>query len=121
MQIECLGCGYVGESKVVMGDLADTSYGEIHTCPECGCEDVNTKPEPKAWLSPFDTCEICHGPIKGVAKWFVDGATKQGPWAWALMCPQCFELYGVGIRYGLGQKYDGNTGVLLEGGHRSWK
>lgn len=64
----------------------------------------------------FDTCEICHGPIKGVAKWFVDGATKQGPWAWALMCPQCFELYGVSIRYGLGQKYDGNTGVLLDGG-----
>jgi hypothetical protein len=34
---------------------------------------------------------------------FVDGKTKQGPWA--MMAPSSFQLYGVGLGLGKGQKY----------------
>lgn len=72
--------------------------------------------EVKRWLSPYDECDICHGPICGKVPWFVDGKTsfKGGPWA--LMCPECFRAHGVKLGCGFGQKYDGKTGVLLEGG-----
>lgn len=66
------------------------------------------------WLSNFDKCDICSSPIKGDVAFFVDGKTNIGPWA--LMCPACFKKHGVGIGYGVGQKYDGKTAVLLEGG-----
>ena len=69
----------------------------------------------KRWLSPFDSCDICKGPIKGKVPYFVDGKLK-GHSMWALMCPKCFEKHGAGIGYGGGQKYDGTTGILLEGG-----
>lgn len=67
----------------------------------------------KRWLSPYEKCDICGEQIKGVAEFFVDGKTEMGPWA--LMCPKCFEKYGIKIGYGVGQKYDGNTGELLAG------
>jgi hypothetical protein len=69
----------------------------------------------KRWMSNYDECDICHGPIKNKVDFFVDGQIK-GSSCWALMCPQCFKKYGVGIKYGIGQKYDGHTGLLLEGG-----
>ena len=65
----------------------------------------------KKWLSDYDSCDMCGAPIKGVAEYFVDGQTKMGPWA--LMCPTCFKKYGVAIKYGYGQKYDGKTAKLL--------
>ena len=71
--------------------------------------------EIKKWLSSFDVCDMCGKPIKGKAPWFVDGKLK-GYSAWALMCPECYEKYGTGLGCGLGQKYDGTTAVLLEGG-----
>lgn len=74
----------------------------------------------KKWLSDFDFCDICKGPVKGKVEWFVDGQVK-GLSAWALMCPTCFKEYGAGIRYGVGQKYDGTTAELLEGGSDSVK
>ena len=69
----------------------------------------------KRWMSPFDECDICHGPIKNHVPWFVDGMTKQGPWG--LMCPKCFKEHGVKIAYGFGQKYNGKTGKLMAGGY----
>ncbi len=72
------------------------------------------KKEPKRWLSSFEKCDICGKQIRGVAEFFVDGKTVMGPWG--LMCPCCFETFGVGIGYGVGQKYDGTTGALLAGG-----
>lgn len=69
----------------------------------------------KKWLSNFDKCDICEAPIKGVAEYFVDGKMRYYS-SWALMCPTCFKTHGAGIGYGVGQKYDGTTGELLEGG-----
>lgn len=71
--------------------------------------------EVKRWLSPYDECDICHGPIRGKVPWFVDGKTKLKG-LWGLICPKCFKKYGYGLGPGLGQKYDGKTAVLLEGG-----
>ncbi len=68
----------------------------------------------KRWLSSYDECDICHGPVKGKVPWFVDGKTTMGPWG--LLCPKCFTRYGTGLGCGLGQRYDGFNGVLLEGG-----
>ena len=38
MIIKCSECGYHGESKVIMGDRSDLSYGELDVCPECNSE-----------------------------------------------------------------------------------
>ncbi|MFA6661425.1 MAG: hypothetical protein WCS56_00160 [Bacilli bacterium] len=40
MKIEYNECGYQGESKVVMADLPDLSYGEKHVCPDCDSDDI---------------------------------------------------------------------------------
>ena len=68
------------------------------------------------WLSNFDKCDICGTSIKGTVEWFVDGRMKAG--SWALMCPRCFENNGVGLGIGFGQKYDGTTAELIEGGFK---
>jgi hypothetical protein len=70
------------------------------------------------WISPFDKCDICENKIKGVAEFFVDGKIKNAT-CWALMCPTCFRDHGVGIGYGVGQKYNGTNGELLEGGNKN--
>ncbi len=69
----------------------------------------------KKWLSEYDECDICHDPIKERVEYFVDGKLK-GNSCWALMCPVCFKKHGAGLGCGLGQKYDGTTAELLEGG-----
>lgn len=69
----------------------------------------------KKWLSNFDKCDVCNQPIKGVEEYFVDGKVR-GHSAWALMCPTCYTQYGAGIGPGIGQKYDGKTGELIDGG-----
>jgi hypothetical protein len=68
------------------------------------------------WVSNFDKCDICGTSIKGTVEWFVDGRMKGG--SWALMCPRCFESHGVGLGIGFGQKYDGTTAELIEGGFK---
>lgn len=75
----------------------------------------------KKWFGSPETteCDICthiHHTTTLVkdGEFFVDGKTKQGPWA--LMCPECFESHGIGrLGQGLGQKYDGKTFEKLEG------
>lgn len=67
------------------------------------------------WNSSFEACDLCGCKIKGSVEYFVDGITMHN--VWALMCPECFKKYGTKIQYGFGQKYDGNTGLLLEGGY----
>jgi hypothetical protein len=74
--------------------------------------------ETKQWLSDYEFCDICAHPIKGVEEYFVDGKTKMGG-VWGLMCPACYVKYGCGIGWGIGQKYNGITGELLEGGYKS--
>ena len=46
------------------------------------------------------TCNICDAPITDR---FVDGATRQGPWA--IMCMPCVEQHGRGLGTGHGQAY----------------
>jgi hypothetical protein len=58
-----------------------------------------------------DSCNLC-GEKLGAGQ-FVDGKTIFGPWA--IMCPACHDLSGVGLGTGLGQKYDGFTLKKLEG------
>jgi hypothetical protein len=53
------------------------------------------------WLGdPPTRCELCREPIRMT---FTDGATRRG--GWALMCPCCFGLYGLGLGTGRGQQY----------------
>lgn len=69
----------------------------------------------RKWLSNYNECDICHGPIKGKVEYFVDGKVR-GHSYWALMCPACYITYGTTLGSGLGQKYHGTTAELLEGG-----
>ena len=46
------------------------------------------------------TCDLCKGKLK---KEFIDGRTTFGPWA--IMCKKCFQISGVGLGLGKGQKY----------------
>jgi hypothetical protein len=67
------------------------------------------------WLGKVNKCDICKENINWTRnkQWFVDGRTTMGPWA--LMCCRCFEMYGVGLGTGKGQKYDANTLEKIEG------
>lgn len=74
----------------------------------------------KKWISGGGPpeCDIClnfHYKTTDLTKeeFFVDGKTQMGPWA--LMCPRCFKLYGVGLGTGRGQKYDSKTLEKVEG------
>lgn len=69
----------------------------------------------KKWLGDQTNCDICEENLNWCAnkQWFVDGKIKGGPWA--LMCPRCFEMYGVGLGLGKGQKYDCVTKEKIEG------
>lgn len=69
----------------------------------------------KKWLSDFEKCDICGCQLKNNVEYFVDGKTKLKG-LWGLLCPECHKKYGYGLGCGFGQKYDGKTGVLLEGG-----
>jgi len=76
--------------------------------------------ERKRWCGSRSECDICGADISvGKCEFFVDGKTKQGPWA--LMCPDCLMVHGVGIGYGVGQMYDGmsETPWLMAGGKES--
>ena len=69
--------------------------------------------ETKKWKGTWPAkCDFCHGELTKV-DWFVDGRTKQGPWA--LMCPVCHLMDGVGLGTGRGQKYDSKTLEKIEG------
>lgn len=72
----------------------------------------------RMWYSSYDKCDMCGAPIKGVVPYFVDGKLKDPRYngAWALMCDKCFFLHGAGLGCGVGQKYDGTSAKLLEGG-----
>jgi hypothetical protein len=58
------------------------------------------------------TCDLCHKPllVEGFLE-FVDGRTRQGPWA--LMCTECWRTHGVGLGCGRGQMYD--DGIKIGG------
>jgi hypothetical protein len=55
---------------------------------------------PVVYANPPSHCNICSDDFKGT---MYDAKTRMGPWA--NMCRACFEVYGVGLGTGLGQKY----------------
>ena len=70
-------------------------------------------PTEKKWLGTWPAkCDICKD-LLSEDYYFVEGRTIKGPWA--LMCPICHQLNGVGLGTGLGQKYDSKTLVKLGG------
>ena len=77
-------------------------------------EQVEVKTTAK-WLGDAINCNICKDRLdRFVDKmWFVDGRTVNSHWA--VMCPECFEYYGVGLGVGKGQKYDFNTLEKIDG------
>ena len=81
----------------------------------CSSDLVEVKTTTK-WLGKTECCNICKdGLDRFINKmWFVDGRIK-GRTQWALMCPECFEHYGVGLGVGKGQKYDFNTLEKIDG------
>ena len=58
------------------------------------------------WCSPVNLCDCCSTKLAD-QPYFVDGRTVHGPWA--LLCPHCHVLHGVGLGLGKGQKYDSKT------------
>jgi hypothetical protein len=57
---------------------------------------------PKYWVgTPETVCNICDRPIDRV---FIDGRTRQGPWA--IMCPGCAANVGTGLGPARGQRYE---------------
>ncbi len=53
------------------------------------------------WIGPLEErCQLGHEPIVDE---FIDGKTVMGPWA--IMCPACHRLHGVGLGTGRGQRY----------------
>jgi hypothetical protein len=46
-------------------------------------------------------CDLCQAKIKKV---FVDGKVYGGSWGY--MCMQCYQLNGLGLGVGRGQKYE---------------
>ncbi len=55
----------------------------------------------KTWMgTPPEKCDICNRKITRV---FIDGKTDLGPWA--IMCPACYKVHGIGLGLGLGQRY----------------
>jgi hypothetical protein len=48
-------------------------------------------------LTERPTCDICRSRPAAI-----DGATKMGPWAY--MCVPCFEVHGIGLGLGRGQR-----------------
>ena len=53
----------------------------------------------KIWMG-STKCDICG---EKLTKNLIDGQTVYG--SWAVMCPKCHEIYGVGLGTGKGQKY----------------
>lgn len=62
----------------------------------------------KRWPGPKPECDICKDKPR---LFFVDGSTQSG---WAVLCEVCFDIYGLGLGPGVGQKYDAKTLVKIE-------
>ncbi len=58
----------------------------------------------KIWHGTITNCQLCDNLIDQT---FIDGQVRGH--GWAIMCPLCHEVYGVGLGTGLGQKYKRDT------------
>jgi len=62
--------------------------------------EAKKEPTPKYWLG-SRVCNFC-----GMAypQTLIDGTTVDG--RWAIMCKECYKVFGVGLGIGLGQRYE---------------
>ena len=56
-----------------------------------------------SWHGSIPRCALCGA--NGLEE-FIDGKTIAGPWA--VMCPECFRSWGLGLGVGRGQRYRWN-------------
>jgi hypothetical protein len=67
----------------------------------------------KRWMG-SEQCDLCKKDLH-ITSYFFDTRLK-GQTQWALLCPACYELYGLGtLGTGMGQMYDGTTFLKMEG------
>lgn len=62
------------------------------------------------WVDPPGRCDLCNAEIRGS---FVDGQVR-GRTSWAIMCEECFKVYGVGLGLGQGQEFKQNEEGLYQ-------
>lgn len=60
------------------------------------------KPAPVYWTGDPEKCNLCGNVI---TTHFVDGKVA-GYSSWAIMCPDCFRDFGLGLGLGRGQLYE---------------
>ena len=69
--------------------------------------------EEKKWLGTWPAdCNLCNTDLSKTGTFFDAKVKGRG---WALLCPICFAIYGVGIGTGRGQEYDSETLKKLHG------
>lgn len=102
------------DDRLIVEQIAERQVDKLQQA-----QPVDKPKQVKKWIGGGRLeCDIClnfHYKTTDLTKeeFFVDGKTQMGPWA--LMCPRCFKLYGVGIGTGKGQKYDSKTLEKVEG------
>ncbi|MCC7570676.1 hypothetical protein KO465_04970 [Candidatus Micrarchaeota archaeon] len=64
------------------------------------------------WAGKVDRCDLC---TTKIGSHFIDGRLRSGQWA--ILCPNCFTVEGVGLGLGKGQLYEkqGKDFVKIEG------
>ena len=67
----------------------------------------------KRWLGNQTHCDICEENLRQ-SDTFYDGKIR-GRSFWALMCLECWQLYGAGIGTGIGQEYNSADNVKIRG------
>ena len=70
------------------------------------------------WYGDETDCTVCDEKLNRFPnkQWFIDGKMlPRAGGSWALMCARCFEMYGVGLGTGKGQKYHCVTKIKIEG------
>lgn len=61
-------------------------------------------PQVKTWIGSKPVCDFCGVEEPAI---FMDAKCVTGQWS--IMCPVCFEQYGILIRPGFGQQYKYNV------------
>jgi len=64
------------------------------------------------WLGPLGNCELCERSLEDFTK-FYNAKTYHD--LWAIMCPDCYALCGIGIGIGKGQEFSIDTRLKLRG------
>jgi hypothetical protein len=59
-------------------------------------------------------CDLCKMDLTGKDRY--DAATRTGPWA--IMCKACFNIHGLGLGIGKGQRFNAE-GRCVEGNRKS--